>query len=328
MNRKILVTGGAGFVGRHFVKRLLDLGDEVLVVDPLVPSTGGIHPIAWPLFVPYDYKNFHFICCDCRKYFLEHPQEEFDYVFHLAAIIGARDIRDNTPLAIAEDLDIDASYWRWAVNAKPKKTICFSSSAAYPICFQEKGNTFLLSEEMVNVQGKWVGVPDEMYGWAKLTHEFLANLAYQKHDVKSVVYRPFSGYGEDQDDSYPFPSLCKRVLQHRGENQIQVWGSGDQQRDFIHIEDCVTGVLSTMDKIDDAGALNLSTGIYTSMKQVVMIAANLCGFFPEVVGMTDKPEGSFARAGCTKKQKEYSFQYHTTFDEGVRNALIYFEKTL
>ena len=55
-------------------------------------------------------------------------------------------------------------------------------------------------------------MPDLTYGWAKLTHEYCALLAYEKHGIQSVSYRPFSGYGGDQDDSYPFPSICKRVL--------------------------------------------------------------------------------------------------------------------
>ena len=61
-----------------------------------------------------------------------------------------------------------------------------------------------------------IGMPDMSYGWAKLTCEYLAQLAYRKHGLKSICYRPFSGYGEDQDDAYPFPSICKRVMENRG----------------------------------------------------------------------------------------------------------------
>ena len=93
-----------------------------------------------------------------------------------------------------------------------------------------------------------IGMPDMSYGWAKLTCEYLARLAYEKHGLKSVCYRPFSGYGEDQDNSYPFPSICKRVLAHQGAKVLDVWGSGKQMRDFIHIDDCVAGVVATMDQ--------------------------------------------------------------------------------
>ena len=73
----------------------------------------------------------------------------------------------------------------------------------------------LLKEDMISFDGD-IGMPDMSYGWAKLTCEYLARLAYEKHGLKSICYRPFSGYGEDQDDAYPFPSICKRALANRG----------------------------------------------------------------------------------------------------------------
>ena len=66
-----------------------------------------------------------------------------------------------------------------------------------------------------------LGMPDLTYGWAKLTHEYCARLAYKKHGIESVSYRPFSGYGVDQDDSYPFPSICKRILANEGASEIK-----------------------------------------------------------------------------------------------------------
>lgn len=76
-----------------------------------------------------------------------------------------------------------------------------------------------------------------------------------------------------------------------------------------------------MDKIDDGDALNLSTGIYTSFKQFARIAAEECGYKPEVIGLSDKPAGVFARGGCTKKQAEFGFQYRMSFREGIQQAI-------
>ena len=324
--RKILITGAAGFVGRHFTKRFLDLGDFVVAVDSIVPMTGGIDPRSgWPLFNPCDYQSFHFFRKDCREFFLERPDDDFDYALHLAAIVGGRLMIEYNPLAVAEDLAIDSAYWQWAVKAKPKKTVCFSSSAAYPVEFQQRDNYRLLREEMIDFSGH-IGIPDMSYGWAKLTHEYLARLAFEKHGLKSVVYRPFSGYGEDQDDTYPFPSICKRILRQRGDSRIEVWGSGDQLRDFIHIEDCVDGVLMTMDMIDDAGALNLSTGVYTSFKEFARVAAEICAYRPEIVGMSDKPSGVFARGGDCTKQQSCGFRFKVTFREGIERALACFDQ--
>jgi GDP-L-fucose synthase len=326
--RKILITGAAGFVGRHFARRFLDAGDEVYAVDSIVPMTGGIDPgCGWPLFDPSDYRSFHFFKQDCRDFFREHPDDDFDYCFHLAAIVGGRLMIENNPLAVAEDLAIDSAYWQWAAKAKPSKTICFSSSAAYPVEYQQRDNYQLLREDMIEFSSS-IGVPDMSYGWAKLTHEYLAHLAYEKHGLKSVVYRPFSGYGEDQDDSYPFPSICERVLRRKGESRIEVWGSGDQLRDFIHVEDCVDGVLMTMDRIDDGDALNLSSGIYTSFKEFARIAAETCGYHPEVVGISDKPSGVFARGGDITKQQGYGFRFKTSFREGIERVMAFFDRQI
>ncbi len=325
--RKILVTGGAGFVGRHFIKRFLDAGDHVICVDNIVPLTGGIDPVkGWPLFDPKDYQNFEFHPIDCREYFRNHKDSDFDYVFHLAAMVGGREMIENNPLAVADDLSIDSQFWQWAVEATPKQTICFSSSAVYPIGMQTEDNYRLLKESDIKFDGT-IGQPDMSYGWAKLTHEYLGLLAYEKHGINSVSYRPFSGYGEDQDDCYPFPGICKRALRNINRSQLTVWGTGKQMRDFIHIEDCVDGVLMTMDKIKDGRALNLSTGIHTSFLEFAQMAANILGYDPKVVGLSDKPSGVFARGGDTQKQIELGFKYKISFEEGVTRALKYFESS-
>lgn len=323
--KKALITGGAGFVGRHFTRKLLEMGFEVHCVDPIAPYTGGIDPERWPLFNPFDYKSFIFYKEDCRLFFKKVHATDFDYCFHLAAMVGGRIMIENNPLAVADDLSIDSEYWQWATKTKPAKTICFSSSAAYPIKYQREKGYLLLKEDMIQFNDD-IGMPDMSYGWAKLTCEYLAQLAYQRHGLRSVAYRPFSGYGEDQDMTYPFPSICKRAIENKGQARLTVWGTGDQMRDFIHISDCVEGVIRTMDKIDNGEALNLSTGIFTTFKQFATMAALQCGYSPTVVGTSDKPEGVFARAGDTAKQKALGFIPQVDFNNGIKRALAYLEK--
>ena len=324
--KRILITGGAGFVGRRFVRRCLAAGDEVVCVDPVAAGTGGIDPAAgWPLFDPRDFRTFHFFKQDCRDYFREHPAEHFDEVYHLAAMVGGRLMIERQPLLVADDLSIDAHYWRWAEAAKPGKSIIFSSSAAYPVKYQRREGYRLLVESMIDFTDD-LGMPDMTYGWAKLTVEYVSRLAYQKHGLESVCYRPFSGYGEDQDLTYPFPSICKRVLEHRGASQIQVWGTGQQMRDFIHIEDCVDGVLATKDQIRDGSAINLSTGIFTSFIALATQAAKLAGYGPEIIGTSDKPEGVFARGGDTALQRRLGFSPTLALTDGIKKSLHNFEQ--
>jgi len=182
--RKVLVTGGAGFVGRHVVKKWLESGAEVHCVDSIVPLTGGIAAEdGWPLFEPRDYQGFKFFREDCRTYFKREKIDDFDYAFHLAAIVGGRLMIENNPLAVADDLSIDSEFWQWTLRAKPKKVICFSSSAAYPIKYQAREGYQLLREDMIQFTGD-IGLADMSYGWAKLTHEYLAHLAFERHGIK------------------------------------------------------------------------------------------------------------------------------------------------
>jgi GDP-L-fucose synthase len=321
--KKVLITGGAGFVGRRFCRRFLEAGHEVHCVDPVFLRTGGIHPEqGWPLFRPTDFPTFHFFHEDCRTYFNRVQANDFDYVLHLAAVVGGRLMIDHNPLAVADDLAIDAAYWQWAVTTRPKKTVYFSSSAAYPISLQRPEGYCLLREDMISFECE-IGVPDMTYGWAKLTGEYLARIAHQKYGLNSVVYRPFSGYGEDQDATYPFPAICARVLREAGSRAVTVWGSGKQMRDFIHIEDCVDGVLATMDRVDNGDAMNLSTGQLTSFENLVRMTAGVVGYEPEVIALSDKPEGVFARGGDTTKQEQYGFRAHRTLQGEIRRTLEY-----
>lgn len=321
-----LVTGGAGFVGRYLTKRLLDSNWTVTVVDSLVSGTGGLSPDkGWPFYNPYDYTNFNFIEIDCRDYFKTSNNLEFDYVFHLAAIVGGRLTIEDKPLAVASDLSIDSDMWNWATKTKGMKVINFSSSAAYPVDLQcETDKILKLSEDMIDLKGS-IGMPDLTYGWSKLTSEFLGKVAWEKYGIKSVVYRPFSGYGPDQDLTYPFPSICKRALENIGSKTFEVWGSGLQSRDFIHIEDCITGVLQTMDKIDNGEALNLSTGIPTTFLEFATITTSILGYKPRISGNETKPSGVFSRVGDTKKQNQFGFKAQKTIKQGIKDCVEYME---
>jgi GDP-L-fucose synthase len=322
---------------------LLERGDEVHVVDPIVPGTGGLPLFEWPLFNPGKYNNgptrFVLYPNDCRSWFRYNYDLHFDYAFHLAAIVGGREMIENNPLSVADDLSIDAAYWQWAAIARPGKSVIFSSSAAYPIHLQrayvqgplrERDISFTLGCGTIGsftLGCGTIGVPDLTYGWSKLTMEYLARLAYEKHGLKSICFRPFSGYGEDQDMAYPFPSLCKKVLDYKDHPAVpvEVWGTGEQMRDFIYIEDCIDGVLTMMDKIDDGSAVNLSTGVATSFNDIIRLASEVAGYaiVPQIRPLSDKPVGVFCRVGDTSKQRSLGFTPKVSLREGVSRVVSY-----
>ena len=201
---------------------------------------------------------------------------------------------------VATDLAIDADFFNWVVKSKPgpRKVVYFSSSAAYPISLQTPERNCVLSESMIDFSGQ-LGLPDMTYGWAKLTGEFLARHAAKSYGLDVVCYRPFSGYGEDQDFTYPFPSVVRRVGNR--ESPLVVWGSGEQTRDFIYIEDVVDAVLATLDKIKPGEALNPCARASVSFRQLAERACRTIGHQAELRNDPSKPEGAFARVGdCTE----------------------------
>jgi GDP-L-fucose synthase len=308
---KVLITGGCGFVGRHFCKRLVELGWEVHVVDNL--SSESSLPIhLWPGHLTCD---VNFCQMDCIDYF-KNCTANFDLVIHLAAIVGGRSVIENQPMLVGCDLCIDAQFFKWVVDTKPGKVVYFSSSAAYPISLQvEKGRKLCESDlDISNLSG----VPDLTYGWGKLTGEFLAKIAHEKHGIDIVCYRPFSGYGEDQHESYPFPSILERVLNN--ENPVEIWS--DCYRDFVHIEDIVDCVLVTMDQVNDGKAINICSGVETSFSDLVKVMKDCAGIKGgKIKVLNDMPKGVYYRVGDPTLVQKMGWKPKISLQEGISYSI-------
>lgn len=163
---------------------------------------------------------------------------------------------DGDPMKVALDLSIDAEFFHWVSKSKPLRVLYPSSSAAYPISKQTESNAIQLSESDIDFSN--MGEPDMTYGWTKLTGEFFAKIAATHYGVKVTCIRPFSGYGADQDYSYPIPAIARRAV-HK-ESPFEVWGTGLQGRDFVYIDDVIDCTLLAMNKIDHGTAINIGMG--------------------------------------------------------------------
>lgn len=311
--RRTLITGGLGFVGSHFAKRLVAT-DKVVIVDNVRENKRSIPEASLRVK-------------DIRYWMRNGPPDGYDLIIHCAAVVGGRQTIEGDPLAVATDLSIDAEFFNWLAKHKFKgKVVYFSSSAAYPEDFQTVTSKTRLGEHDIDWTDKTVGLPDMTYGWAKLTGEYLAQFAAQQYGIDVVIYRPFSGYGEDQDLCYPFPALVKKVVS--GDSPIVIWGSGNQCRDFIHVDDVVDAVLETMDILQPGEALNLGSGKATSFSDLVHQILNRVHsddaerFNLMVRPDTTKPEGVFYRvADVTKLHK--LFVPKIALDEGIRRVVAY-----
>jgi len=322
---KVLITGGAGFVGRAFTRRLADDGHLVIIVDDL--ST-GLERWKW-VVQPKNLFGFQFTAMDCRQWFKHNVASEFDLVIHCAAVVGGRLNIEGDPLGVAADLAIDSDLFNWCTQSKTMpRVIYFSSSAAYPVELQTRDNNCDLVETYLHFDGTRVGMPDMTYGWSKLSGEYLAKIAAERYGLDVKVYRPFGGYGEDQDMTYPFPSIIRRVL--RREDPITVWGSGDQQRDFIHVDDIVEAVLQTMDPLPAGEPLNLGTGRGVSFRDLAAMAHTQFGgptSTCNIVNDSTKPEGVFRRVADTYKLLQY-YRPKITLEEGIDRVGRHLKKAL
>ena len=283
---KILITGDAGFVGGYFHKALN--GHDITGVD----IKNGI---------------------DARKFFAT-DETHFDLVVHLAAIVGGRATIEGEPLSVAVDLAIDSELFQWALRTRPGRIIYYSSSAAYPIKLQDYGSTHHLTESDIDLNN--IQSPDYTYGWAKLTGEMLASYA-EREGLRVHIFRPFSGYGEDQSLDYPFPSFIKRGVEKA--NPFKIWGSGNQVRDFIHMEDVVAATLEAVQQ-DIQGPVNLGLGRVTSFNDLATLVANECGYSPEFERILGAPEGVQYRV-CDPTKMLSFYTPKISLEEGIARAV-------
>lgn len=316
---RALITGVAGFVGRHMRAELEARGWEVEGFD--IRGRGEPHP-DWAYG-------------DVRRLLVEHgastalgqyAQSRWDLVVHCAYAVGGRAAIDGEPMNLAHNLAADAVLFQWAVATRQRRVLYFSSSAAYPVSMQGVAGVGPVEDAVergmrlheVDIDPKRAEEPDAAYGWAKLTGERLAAAAAREGLAVHVV-RPFSGYGGDQGDEYPFPALLGRVLS--GTNPIEVWGSADQVRDWIHIDDVVRGALAVVDA-DVREPINLCTGVPTAMRDLVAMMWQEHGRppVPQLKVLADKPMGVFWRVGSPFMMSRI-YEPKIDLREGIRRAI-------
>ena len=334
-----LVSGACGFVGRNMVRRLLKTTeDKIFMVDDL---SIGLHPSLWLdhykvktirdleiigkderlFFWKGDFRNILF-------YMRDHPDylqatynldfEKFADVYHFAAIVGGRAKIEGDPMKVALDLSIDAEFFFWICNHRPSRVLYPSSSAAYPISLQTDRDAIALREPDINFQGN-LGTPDMTYGWSKLTGEFLARIAARHYDIPVACIRPFSGYGEDQDLSYPVPAIAARAAAR--EDPFEVWGSGNQGRDFIHIEDIIDFIMILMDQVKDGSAYNIGSGKLTSFLELIDLFTDFAGYKPVIKRLLDKPVGVHSRySDMSLVNEKFGWKPKISLEEGMKRV--------
>jgi nucleoside-diphosphate-sugar epimerase len=299
--REALVTGSAGFVGRHMVMFLEERGWRVWRCDIDFEDNTYLNPAV--------------------ELFTDGDDHAFDLVVHAAALNPHRAAIDSQPYNLSYNLLLDAALFEWAIRTRQRHVVYLSSSAAYPIAYQrpEFSRLVPLGEHLIDLTD--AEEPDSHYGWTKLTGERMAVTARQC-GVPVTVVRPFSGYGSDQSSDFPFRAFIERA--RRREYPFTVWGSATQVRDWIHIDDIIaaTYALYEADAQSQYHAVNLCTGDSTAMGDLAQLIIDSVGggYAPILAVDRDAPLGVHYRVGDPTLLHEF-YVPKVSLHEGVLRAL-------
>jgi nucleoside-diphosphate-sugar epimerase len=313
-SEKILVTGGASFIGSHLVERLLELGAEVVVIDDL--SSGEESNLKSKI------DSFAFIKDDVRN-ISNHARElkSISGVFHLAAVHGGRGFIEKYPFDCAQNVGLDSTVFNFAAKSGVQWITTASSACAYPTGKQLQGDTNLLSEDLIDWDAPKEISPDGAYGWSKFYSEILLNSAAKQYGLTGTACRIFTAYGPRENESHAAVALLLKGLLKM--DPYPIWGNGKQTRNFTYVSDTVNGLISTLAFKSGMNALNSGTGNFVEVNEFVNEIFNQIGWKPNKLEyQLDKPTGVASRASDNHKIRELvDWEPAITIETGIANLI-------
>ena len=298
--KRIVVTGGAGFLGAYVIEKLKIRGCKDILI-PRIEDYDFVQPGA----VKRMYKN-----------------ARADIVIHLAAQVGGIEVnRRNPGKFFYDNLMMGVQLMEEGRQIGLEKFVALGTICAYP-----KFTPVPFKEEDL-----WNGYPEETnapYGLAKKMLLVQSQAYRQQYGFNSIFLLPVNLYGPgdnfDPKSSHVIPSLIKKCLDAIRENksEIVVWGTGKASREFLFVEDCAEGIVLATEKYDKSDPVNLGAGFEISIKDLVSLITRLTGFKGAVNWDATKPDGQPRRMLDTSRaQKEFGFKSWTNFEEGLTKTI-------
>lgn len=324
---KTIVTGGAGFIGSHLVKELLDRGREVVIADDF---SRGNRLNLLDLGIQTECQNI-----DLRDF----PKtlkvtRGADTVFHLAARVGSLDWLhgsvENELEALQTNLVIDAHVFRGCIENRVEKIIYASSVSVYPTHLQNRPDiVFSEGDLQISEQGYGAIDPEGGYGWAKFLGEL--QLSWAK-DLSVGIARIFNIFGENGalgDSTQVVPALIRKAIRYPKEEFI-VWGDGKQSRDFLYVSNCVDALLKLEEKASNPPiVVNIGSEQAITIGSLAEKIVELSGKNIEIKYDHSKPMGPMSRtAVVTKSRNLLGWQSMVNLEEGLRRTYAWLEKRL
>ncbi|MFZ5438247.1 MAG: NAD-dependent epimerase/dehydratase family protein [Patescibacteria group bacterium] len=316
---KVLITGGAGFVGFHLIRRLLAMGKEVGVIDNL--SRGKKENLLDVL----DQINFYEVDLRCETGLLK-IFEGYDLVFNLAALNTGVDFdKGRTELMFEENMLLQLIPLRVAGKTKSiKKFIQVSSASVYTKEAMEKKVPTPESADTSSPEESKLG-----YALAKKMGENLAIWYAQNSNLETSIARFVNVYGENDhfDDLGHFiPMMTRKILSAK--KQVEVFGSGEQKRSFLYVKDAVNGLITLANKGKNGEAYNIDPQEEKSIKEMVELIRSTLNKKVTFNFDLSKPEGSKRRMLDSSKIRQIGWQPQISFADGLKKTILDIEKRL
>ena len=303
-NKKILVTGGNGFLGKNVVRNLENLG----ISDIITQSSSDC-----------DLRNMS----NCKK-----AVDGIDVVFHLAAHVGGIGLNREKPGELFFDnLIMGTQLLHQSKIANVKKFIALGTVCSYP-----KFTQIPFSEDDI-----WNGYPEETnapYGLAKKMLLVQSKAYREQYDFRSIVVIPTNLYGPgdnfDPSSSHVIPALILKIFNAKKNNleQIEVWGDGSPTRDFLFVDDAAKGIVQAAEKYDETSPLNLGSSEEISIKKLVSLISDILDYNGKIVWNKSKPNGQPRRCVSYVLAKEkINFEPKVNLSDGMNQTIEWFLST-
>lgn len=299
-NKRITVTGGAGFLGSHLVERL---------------RRGGCRSISVPAHAEFDLTRADAV----ERLFVEQKPE---VLIHLAAVVGGIGAnRVNPGRFFYENAIMGIQLIEAARRHGVEKTVVLGTICAYP-----KFTPVPFREEEI-----WSGYPEETnapYGIAKKALLVQCQAYRQQYGMNSIYLLPVNLYGPRDnfhaESSHVIPALIKKCVDavRAGENEIVLWGDGSPTREFLYVEDAAEGIALAAERYDKAEPVNLGSGREISIRDLAVTIAGMTGYTGRIVWDATKPNGQPRRClDVSRAEREFGFRAGTSFDDGLRKTI-------
>jgi len=317
-DRRVLVTGGASFIGSHLVDALVAQGAQVRVVDDL--SSGRMANIQGHLAA----SRIQFTHADLREPGVaREAMRDIQTVFHLAADHGGRGYVDTHQAGPATDFFLGGLIFWEARRAGVEKVVYASSGCVYPNYLQSDPDQELyLTEDMVKPPYD----ADNLYGWSKLMNELTLQAYCREHGMKGVSCRYFTVYGPRGKENHAVIAMIARAFV--GENPFEVWGDGNQVRNWTYVDDIVRGTLLAAEKIDDGTAINLGTMERVRVIDAARLVLEYTGHKAEIRLRPDMPTGPMNRVADNSLAKRLlGWEPQVAFKDGLKRTIDWYFAT-